>query len=307
MSAPASSAAVPVVVFAYRRPDHLRRTIESLQRNPEFAGTPLIVYCDAAKLPEHAAEVARVRAYAHAIEGCASLKVVEREANLGLARSIISGVSEVLETHEQVIVLEDDLLLSPHCLRYMLDGLATYAADPEVASIHGYSYPVASPLPETFFLKGADCWGWATWRRAWQYFRADGAGLLAELQQRGLDNAFDFDGSYPFTRMLRDQVAGRNDSWAIRWNASCFLAGMLTLYPGRSLVHNIGNDASGTHAADRDDFAQRLAERRVVVERQPLMASDAGREAFVAFFRAQQPGVLQKAARLVQRWRRAVA
>lgn len=299
--------AVPIVVFAYRRLDHLQRTVNSLRANAEAAVMPLIVYCDAARRPEQQQEVDAVRAYARGITGFASLEIVERETNLGLAQSIIGGVSEVLDRYAHVIVVEDDLLLSRYFLRYMLDGLATYADEPRVASIHGYVYPVMDSVPETFFIRGADCWGWATWRRAWKHFRSDGGTLLSELKSANLTRAFDFDGSYPFTRMLSQQVAGRNDSWAIRWNASCFLAGMVTLYPGRSLVHNIGNDASGTHGGDDDDFSQSLARKPVAVDRLPATPSAEGRAAFVRFFRARHPSTWQRALQWLRRKRRALS
>lgn len=291
----------PVAVFAYKRAAHLRRTLASLAANPEAPSTDLHVFCDGARRPEDEPGVQSVRALVAGLRGFRSVRVVQRPANLGLARSIIAGVGEVLAAHERVIVVEDDLLLSPHFLRYMNDGLALYAADDAVASLHGYCYPVRRPLPETFFLRGADCWGWATWRRAWAGFRTDGAALLAELQQRGLAQAFDLDGSYPFTRMLREQIAGRNDSWAIRWHASCFLAERLTLYPGRSLVHNIGNDASGTHSRATDAFAQVPATAPVRVDRLPLQASVPGRDAFVDYFRATRGGVAARALRALAR------
>lgn len=291
----------PVALFAYMRPDHLRTTVASLRANPEARRTALTVFCDAPKKPEHAAGVEAVRAFADTIDGFASVTVVRRERNFGLAASIIDGVTRLTETHGRVIVVEDDLLLSPHFLRYMNEALDLYADDEQVASIHGYCYPVTGALPETFFLRGADCWGWATWRRAWAHFRPDGKALLAELQQRRLTHEFDYDGQYGFTRMLRDQIAGRNDSWAIRWHASCYLAGMLTLYPGRSLVHNIGNDASGTHCDERTDYAQTVAAEPVPVARQPLEVSTTARAAFVGFFRAGNPGPVARVARALRR------
>ncbi len=230
------------------------------------------------------------------ITGFASVTPVLREKNAGLAKSIIEGVSEVLKTHERVIVIEDDLLLSPHFLRYMNDALRLYADDRQVASIHAYCYPVRDPMPETFFLRGADCWGWATWRRAWSHFRADGAALLRELREQGLTREFDLDGAYPFTRMLADQVAGRNDSWAIRWHASAYLADMLTLYPGRSLVHNIGNDASGTHSKATSYYDVNLAQAQVAMTRIPLEVDRQAREAFVRFLRPSVWGRLRRAA-----------
>jgi len=189
----------------------------------------------------------------------------------------------VLGSHGRVVVVEDDLLLSPHFLRYMNDGLALYAGNERVASIHGYRYPCTDPLPETFFLRGADCWGWATWSRAWQHFEPDGTALLARLRERRLTRAFDLDASFPYTRMLEDQVAGRNDSWAIRWHASCFLKELLTLYPGRTLVENIGNDSTGTHSARTEVFSAAPTDAPVEVRTIAIEESSEGRAAFRRF------------------------
>lgn len=276
----------PIVVFAFKRADHLRTMIESLRASPLASCSHLRVYCDAARTPADDAGVAAVRSYANSLDGFAGVRVVLRASNLGLARSIVSGVTEVLEAHERVIVLEDDLVLSQHFLRYMNDGLELYAQDDRVASIHGYTYPTSRPLPETFFLRGADCWGWATWRRAWQHFDPDGRGLLARLQAQRLTDRFDFDGSFGFTQMLIDQIEGRNDSWAIRWHASCFLANRLTLYPGRSLVHNGGFDLSGSHCNSTSAFDQSVSTDPVAVHRLPAAESEPARLAFVDFFRS---------------------
>jgi hypothetical protein len=207
----------------------------------------------------------------------------------------------VVNDNGRVIVVEDDLMLSPHFLRYMNDALELYSNDEKVASIHGYCYPVNNELPETFFLQGADCWGWATWRRAWSHFCTDGAKLLAELESRGLEREFDMDGEFGFTRMLRDQISGRNNSWAIRWHASCYLRGNLTLYPGRSLVHNIGNDNSGTHCDHRDDYQQKISMIPVHVKRLPLTVNTTARLAFVRFFRQSRKGLPFRAYRALRR------
>ncbi len=240
----------PVALFAYRRADHLRRTVESLQSCPEAAATDLHVFCDGAKGEADLDAVREVRAAVSAITGFASVSVVERPANMGLAGNVIAGVSEVLGRSERVIVLEDDMVVSPDFLAYMGQALDMYEADERVASIHAYVYDTRTPLPDDFFLRGADCWGWATWRRGWALFEPDGRLLLERLEVAGSLRDFDFDGAFPYSGMLRDQIAGRNDSWAVRWYASAFLAGALTLYPGRSLVANIGLDGSGTHAGD---------------------------------------------------------
>jgi hypothetical protein len=226
-----------------------------------------------------------VRAYVDTIEGFASITRIYRDNNLGLARSIISGVEEVLAGHDSVVVMEDDLIVSPHFLRFMNDGLMLYRDDQHVASIHGYCYPVDEALPETFFLRGADCWGWATWPRAWNHFEPDGSKLLEELRRTGLGCSFDLGGAYSFTRMLHNQVAGKNDSWAIRWHASCFLDNMLTLYPGRSLVNNIGFDSTGTHCSATDAYDQLVTQSPVQVQRIALMESAQASAAVASYFK----------------------
>ncbi|MES2937385.1 MAG: glycosyltransferase family 2 protein [Pseudomonadota bacterium] len=281
-------ALAPIALFAYKRPDHLSRALASLRANPEAAGSRLVVFCDGSKGEADAAGVAAVRELTSRIEGFGTVEVHRRDANAGLASSITEGVARVLDTHGRVIVVEDDLVVAPGFLRYMNEALALYAHDEAVASVHAYLYPLPGRLPHTFFLRGADCWGWATWARAWRHFDADGARLLAQLRAGALTHAFDLDGAYPYTRMLEDQIAGRNDSWAIRWHASAYLRNMLTLYPGHSLVHNIGNDASGTHSGHTQVFEARFSGTPPRVERLALREDAAARRQVAAFLRSTQ-------------------
>lgn len=238
----------PIILFTYNRPWHTRQTIEALQKNKFAVKSILIIFSDGPKNPADGEKVQEIRDYLYTIDGFEAVQIIEREENLGLSRSIISGVTEVINQYEKAIVLEDDLVTSPLFLTYMNDALEMYKNDTDVASIHGYVYPIKNSLPETFFIKGADCWGWATWKRAWDIFEVDGKKLLNELTQRNLEREFNMDNSYPYIKMMKDQIRGKNNSWAVRWYASAFLADMFTLYPGRSLVSNIGFDASGTHA-----------------------------------------------------------
>lgn len=276
---------LPIALFAYARPHHLAATLASLRACRGAGLAELTIFCDGSRGAVDAAAVAGARAIAHAADGFAAVRVVERECNLGLARSVSSGITGMLERHDRVVVVEDDLAFSPWFLEYMAAGLETYAGDPAVASVHGYVYPVDIALPETFFIPGADCWGWGTWRRAWAHWREDGAALRAELHERRLMRDFDLGGAAGYSRMLDDQIAGRNDSWAVRWHASTFLAGMHTLYPGRSLVANTGCDASGTHPVASQAFASQLSDRPIRVERAEVRPCPDALAAFARFHR----------------------
>jgi hypothetical protein len=163
-------------------------------------------------------------------------------------------------------------------------------------------YPIKQKLPDTFFLRGADCWGWATWKKGWKYFEPDGKKLLNELEQRGLTHEFDFEDSYPFTQMLRDQIKGKNNSWAIRWNASAFLAGKLTLYPSNSYVQNIGNDDSGTHSKSWSKAAYDTDIQKIKSDLQhiPVQESREARKAFTSYFRENKLPLVMKVLRKIK-------
>ena len=237
----------PIVLFVYNRPQHTHETLEALKNNELAERSRLVVYCDGPKGDDDRAEVEPVRAEVDAVTGFADVEVVKRDSNVGLAANIIDGVTSVLNRYGRVIVLEDDLVTAPYFLRFMNDALECYADEPRVGHIQAYDFTGDPALPETFLIKWTGSWGWATWDRAWRLFNPDGKALLDELRRRRLTRTFDLNGNYRFTRMLRHQVEGKNNSWAIRWNASLFLADVLSLNVGRSLVQNIGFDGSGTH------------------------------------------------------------
>jgi putative methyltransferase (TIGR04325 family) len=279
----------PVVLFVYNRVVHTRRTVESLLGNPVSSNSDLIIFSDGPKNCDNFDDVQKVRDYISSIEGFKSVKIFSSDINKGLAESIIYGVTDVLSDYESIIVLEDDMIVSPHFLTYMNDGLKQYQNDDRVISIHGYVYPIADELPETFFLKGADCWGWATWRRGWNLFNLDGQFLLDELDRRKLRKKFDFNGSFNYSGMLQGQIKGSNDSWAVRWHASAFLANKLTLYPGRSLVHNIGNDSSGTHCGNSTALDTELSETPICIDDIVVEESEVAKKAIEYFFWTKRP------------------
>lgn len=237
----------PVALFAYNRRNMVEKTMESLANNHGAAETDLHIYSDGWKGAADEPAVREVRAYLKTVTGFKSVTIHEAEKNRGLGRSIIAGVTEMIENFGEVIVLEDDLQLSPWFLKFMNDGLDTYRDSEKVASIHGYLYPVKAALPETFFIKGADCLGWATWSRAWKLFNSDAKYLYETILERKQMDEFNFNGAAFKEKILQRVIAGTNDSWAVRWDASIFLNDMLTLYPGRSLVHHMGADGAGTN------------------------------------------------------------
>ena len=249
----------PIALFVYKRPQHTRKTLESLMANVEFSDSPLYVFCDGAKSEKdiHLVQETRnlIRSY-----GLDNAIIMERNENIGLANSIITGVTELCNKYGRVIVVEDDLYFSPHFLKYMNTALDTYERYDKVMHISAYMFPVKGQLPNTFFYRVTSSWGWGTWKRAWDKFEPDEYTLLKGLRSREKRREFDIQGSIKYYRMLVLQAFGVNDSWAIRWYASVFLNNGLCLHPGKSLVNNIGQDDSGTHSDSTNVYNVEVSE-----------------------------------------------
>ena len=243
----------PIVLFVYNRLNHTRQTLKALQKNELASKSVLIIYSDAAKNEKDLEKVAKVREYIKNIDGFKKIFIRKAKQNMGLANSIINGVTKVVNEYGKIIILEDDLVTSRYFLRFMNEALETYKDEPKVASIHGYIYPIKD-LPKTFFIKGADCWGWATWSNKWSTFERDGKKLLKNILKKNLEKEINFNDTYDYIKMLKDQIKGKNDSWAIRWYVSAFLKDMITLYPGQSYVKNIGFGNEGTHTKNKTDL-----------------------------------------------------
>lgn len=238
----------PIILFVYNRPWHTGQTLAALAKNDLANDSDLIIYADASKNENHIKEIEEVHALIDNVKGFKSIQIIKQQVNLGLSHSVIKGVSETINKFGKVIVLEDDMVTSSVFLNYMNAALDKYENNEDVICIHGYNYPVKPELPSTFFLNGADCWGWATWKRGWDLFEQDGNYLLNELKKKKLIYQFNYNNTFDFERMLKNQIAGKNDSWAVRWYASALINNKLTLYPGKSLIQNIGLDNSGVHS-----------------------------------------------------------
>jgi hypothetical protein len=201
----------------------------------------------------------------------------------------------------RAIVLEDDLVLSPGFLDYMNAALDMYADDSKVMHVSGYMFPVQRRLPETFFFNSTSCWGWATWKRAWEHYEPRADVLLKEIERRGKEQEFNIEGTHNFMKQLRDNVSGALSTWAVRWYASTFLQRGLCLHPGRSLVRNAGHDGSGEHCAFDATYQHQAIAERVRVRRIPLREHLRARAAAGDYFARQFGGSIDFRTRVRRR------
>ena len=180
------SSVVPIILFAYARPDHLRRTLACLRENR----VPLIyAFSDGPRRPDKAPLVAQVREILRGIDWC-EVVLCERGVNLGLGASIRTGVTEVLQKHEMCIVFEDDLICVPGTYPYLTAALHHYKDDKRVMSVTGWTHPLVTPgdvTDQPYFDGRAECWVWGAWARAWQGMERDAHSLLLACEAQGID------------------------------------------------------------------------------------------------------------------------
>lgn len=238
----------PIAVFAYRRARSLARTLDDLQACPEFDQSPVYVFSDGPRNETARRDVKAVRAML-ARRRTPNMTVIEAPENRGLARSIIAGVQRLTQEYGRVIVIEDDLRLSPLTLAWFNRALDRYEVDDRVMQIsaHVHTVPALQQADLAFFLPFTTTWGWATWRRAWDRFDPTAAGWNELKTNPELSRRFDLDGAYPYSRMMAGQMEADLDSWGIRFYWSVFKENGLVLFPPVSFIKNHGVDLKATH------------------------------------------------------------
>jgi hypothetical protein len=268
-----SSGPAPIALFVYRRPAHTTKLLASLAANRRGAESQLYIFSDAPSCEAHAAGVADVRALVRELKGFAGMQLVERETNIGCAANIIDGIDQVLRVHDRVIVLEDDLELSPHFLDFMNRALDAYRDRNDIISISAASPPpqsldIAEDDPRDVYLAPRSVpWGWATWGDRWQTIDWHMASYAYKRWRPAWRRRMARGGN-DLLVMLADQMAGRIDSWNVRFNHAQAMAGSYSLYPRHSYVSNTGLDGSGRHCRAADRYKIEL-ERAVAIPRLP--------------------------------------
>lgn len=249
----------PIALFVYNRSEHTQQTLESLIRNAEFKNSVFYVFCDGAKTENDVNAVQNTRKLIHSYN-LKNAIVIENKNNKGLARSIVDGVNLVLQNHDRIIVLEDDCVPSPNFLYFMNTCLDNYEFDERIMNVSGYAPPIDIPKNynhDIYFSYRISSWGWGTWKRAWKYYSTDISILKSIEHSYLLKKKVDRAGLdlYP---MLKRQVRGKLNSWAVFWSINIILNDGLSINPTKSRIMNIGHDGSGTHCPPDNKYNVRV-------------------------------------------------
>ena len=255
----------PVVLFVYDRPEHTKRTLAGLQKNKGAKETELFIFSDAAKNEGARSRVDEVRAYVRSIGGFKKIKLIERPKNWGLANSIVSGVTDIVNKYGKVIVLEDDLVTSPYFLKYMNEGLEYYKDEKKVWHISGWNYPIdPDGLDHVFLWRLMNCWGWATWADRWVHYEKNIEKTIRQFSKADI-KGLNLDGTEAFYQQVIANKNNQINTWAIFWYTTIFKNGGLCVNPTKSFVKNIGHDGSGEHCIRSTAFATELSMEKAIM------------------------------------------
>jgi hypothetical protein len=260
----------PIVLLVYNRLDLTKKVINALKNNPLSGESELYIFSDAPKNKKDVLGVKDVRKFIKTIKGFRKVHIVERENNYGVSKNLLSSVTEILKIHGKIIVLEDDDVPLKYFLKYMNDSLDIYKAEKNVGAVSAFVFPLGKGLPETYFLRFFSSWGWGTWSDRWKLFEKNGKILYNSIKKKNLTRPFNLNETYPFTRILRNQIRGNNDSWSVRWYASLFLNNRLTLFPKESLIENIGFGEKGTHCQNNWYDETNVYDKEITVKKIPF-------------------------------------
>lgn len=244
----------PIVLFIYNRPDHTQKVIDALRQNTLAKQSILYVFADGPKetaTSEQKTRIEETRRIASRVIGFQKVHLMFSEKNKGCAKSIIDGVTYVVNKHGRVIVVEDDIVTIPQFLQYMNDALNVYDKDHRIWAVGGMNMDVQLPQKYTtkhdvYLVRRSCSWGWATWRTRWRDI---------DWEVRDADKFFSdpkamrrFDrGGDGMAQMLKDQLDSKIDAWDIVWDYHIYKHNGYCIYPVRSFTYNVGLDGSGTH------------------------------------------------------------
>lgn len=235
----------PIVVFAYNRLSSIKQVLTNLNKCDLSNETEVFVFVDGNKNDKDFDSVNSVKEYLYELKknnNFLNFNINESPTNNGVDKSIISGVTKIINQYGRVIVLEDDIVVSNKFLEYMNKSLDYYANNSRIFSIAGYCPNINLDTNDVFFFNRIESWGWASWADRWNNIDWGLTDLDSFINNQKEIDRFNRGGND-----LTEILLANMDAWDIRACYTSFKNGSYTVYPPKSLVKNIGFNGDGTH------------------------------------------------------------
>ena len=238
----------PILLFAYNRPNHFKQALNALIKNKETKDSILYICIDGPRNTEDKINQKIMFDYIETIRTeFQNINIVKQNSNLGLAKNMIHNVTNIINKHDKLIVIEDDCVVSEAFLEFMNKALAYYEPHKKVWHISSHSWINDSKkINDVYLYRVMHCWGYGTWKDRWRYFEKDPQSLINQFTEQDIKR-FNLDETENFWSQVLDNHSGHINTWAIFWYATIFKNNGLCMCPFYSYVENIGFDGSGTN------------------------------------------------------------
>ena len=249
----------PIALFTYIRIDKLKKTLKYLKRNKLSKSSTLYVFSDNYKLKKDIKKIKKLRAFLNTINGFKKIYIIKRKKNFGLEKNITSGISKVINKHNKIIVMEDDIIVSENFLDFMNLCLNKFRDKKKVWHINAWNYGFNFQKSKynTFYWRAMICWGWGTWKDRWKYYKKNPDYLIKnwsteKIKKFNIENSTDY-----WSQVVRNHKKLIN-TWAIFWYSTIFDKKGICLSPVASLTQNIGNDKYSTHQPNKNLLSTKI-------------------------------------------------
>lgn len=250
----------PIAFFCFNRADKTKLVLENLAKNDLAGESDIYIFCDGPRNIKDLQDIKEVHEVIDSFQGFKNKYITKREVNHGSQFSIIYGINQVLENHDSIIVVEDDIITAPSFLKFTNDALNFYKDESNIWCVSGFNYPkniITYPdsyLEDVFFVKGKNSsWGWGTWKDRWQKIDFEIKDYQEFVKNKQLVKEFNRAGSN-MADMLRMQKTNKINAWDIQMSYAMFKNDGYSMQSIKPLTKNIGFDASGTHTVSDLDL-----------------------------------------------------
>ena len=250
----------PIAFFCFNRADKTKLVLDALAVNNFASESEIFIFCDGPRNIKDLAAIKEVHQVIESEKRFKKIHITKREINHGSQFSIIYGINSVLENHDRVIVIEDDIITSKDYLNFTNRALEFYENDKNIWCVSGFNYPknlITFPKnyqEDIFFVRAKNSsWGWGTWRDRWQQIDFEVKDYPEFVKNKKLVKEFNRAGGN-MADMLRMQKQGRINTWDIQMTYAMFKNNAYTIHSLKPLTKNIGFDQSGTHTVGDIDL-----------------------------------------------------
>jgi hypothetical protein len=295
---------IAIAFLVFNRPDLTARVFARIA-----AARPrtLLVVADGPRHTDDRPLCEAVRRLLERVDWPCDMRRNYADANLGCRRRIASGLDWVFREVEEAVILEDDCLPDPTFFAFCAELLERYRHDGRIMHIGGNTFVRRPHTPYSYyFSRYPHIWGWATWRRAWQYYdlemktwpRFKAEGRMAQVTGDPREQE-------DYARLFDSMHAGRINTWDYAWNYACWAQSGLAIAPSRNLVSNIGFRPDATHVGEQTRVANLPTYALASLRHPPEVARDdaSDRETYEFLFHWRPSLIERLRTRVLSPWR----